>query len=127
MKSYDIENTPELIDHIMGEQHPFTDDNISWQFNGSPYFAKAFKEKYPNFTKETYLKDAIEFFKEKGLTFKIKCFTENRNSKHSYLYSIEMYINDEWEWESETKHESSLFTYWVIEAIEDFDRLARKR
>jgi hypothetical protein len=125
MRSYEIENTPKFIELIMSEQLQLSDDNIAWRFNSCPRFALAFKAKYPNFTKETYLRQAVELLQESGLTFKIRCFTDNRKSKYSCLYSIEMYINGEWEWESETLHESNVFIYWVNDAIELFDRLNR--
>lgn len=122
MKSFEIKNTPELINHIMDQQLSLTDDNIHWQFIANPRFAEAFKAKFPNFTKETYVRQAVELLQENGLTYKVRCFTQNRKSAYSYLYSIELYINGKWEWESDTRHETNLFIYWVNGAIEEFPR-----
>lgn len=127
MKSFEIKNTPKLIEHIMSEQLQLSDDNIAWQFNAHPNFATMFKAKYPNFTKETYLRQAVELLQENGFTFKIRCFTEDRKSKYSYLYSIELYIDDVWQWESDTRHETNLFIYWVNGALEQFYRVMKER
>lgn len=127
MKSFEIKNTKKLIDHIMSEQLSMTDDNIKWIFVAHPKFEEMFLAKHPDFTKETFIRQAVELLVENGLTYKVRCFTENRKSQYSYLYSIELYINGVWEWESETTHETNLFIYWLNNSLDDFYRVVKNK
>lgn len=98
-----------------------TKSQIENQFITNPDWRKVFLKHYPNWTPETYIKDAIELCAKNQCFLKIvKRGSKNPESQFYHIVDVEVTLRGEWLYELQV-HDRDYEQSVLVDAICDYE------
>lgn len=73
--------TQEVHKELLSSQYKLTQEEINNQFIQSPLWKRFFTKKFPNYTPETYLRDAWSILIANGITYEFERYSNRVDSK----------------------------------------------
>jgi len=117
------ETVKELIE--LSKIIPLTDENIKWIFINNPRFEALFTDKYPNFTKETFLENAYELLTSLGFEFGLTRLTTRKTSSHYCVCGYSLHFKGTWIHDAEMLHETNVLKSWMFGCLENIKMINR--
>lgn len=68
-----------------------TKDHIKYHFLDNPEWERVFLKHYPNWTPETYVKDAKKLFEANGYSFECERVTNNKKNSLYNVFTVNLY------------------------------------
>lgn len=97
------------------------ESHIKNQFIANPDWRQVFLKHYPNWTPETYIKDALELCAKNQCFFKIvKRGSKNPDSQFYCIVDVEVSLRGQWLYELQV-HEKQYEQTVLVSAICDYD------
>lgn len=114
-----INTTPEVVRELMEIQLPLTDENIRWQFITHPRWEKIFLEKYPGFTKETYMQNAYDLLTSLGFEFGLTRLAPRQSSELYCVCGYSLHFKGTWMHDAEMMHETNVLRSWILACLDE--------